>query len=75
MPEALPLILLDAALRGALLCLLLLLGTVMLRDRPRLPAARATAAMCLGLCIQAFSSTPLVEATLPVLLQAGSGAR
>ena len=70
MPEALPLILLDAALRGALLCLLLLLGTVMLRDRPRLPAARAAAAMCLGLCIQAFSSTPLVEATLPVLVQA-----
>jgi len=36
-------LLLDAALRGVLTALLLLLALVLGRDRPRLPAARITA--------------------------------
>ena len=62
--------LIDAALRGMLLSLLLLLAVVLLRDRPRLPAARAAVAMCLGLCVQVVSSTPLFEALVPRLWQA-----
>ncbi len=62
--------LIDAALRGMLLSLLLLLAGVLLRDRPRLPAARAAVAMCLGLCVQVVSSTPLFEALVPRLWQA-----
>ena len=64
-PQALALI--DAALRGTLLALLLLLALVFLRDRPRLPAARAGVALTLGLCVQVIGSTPLVDATLPRL--------
>lgn len=62
--------LIDAALRGMLLSLLLLLAVVLLRDRPRLPAARAAVVMCLGLCVQVVSSTPLFEALVPRLWQA-----
>ena len=57
--------LIDAVLRGMLLSLLLLLAVVLLRDRPRLPAARAAVVMCLGLCVQVVSSTPLFEALVP----------
>ena len=60
----------DAALRGTLLALLLLQAAVLWRDRPRLPAARAGIAMCVGLCVQVIGSTPLLEATLPLLWQA-----
>ncbi len=62
--------LVDAALRGTLVALLLLLAAVLLRDRPRLPAALAGVAMTLGLCVQVVSSTPLFEARVPGLWQA-----
>ena len=51
MTDALPLTLFDAALRGMLLALLLLLAWVLGRDRPRLPAARAALAMMMGLAV------------------------
>ncbi len=60
-----PTTLLDAALRGMLLALLLVLVLVLGRDRPRLPAARAGLLLALGLCIQVIGSTPLFEATVP----------
>jgi AraC-like DNA-binding protein len=60
----------DAALRGMLLALLALLAAVLARDRPRLPAARAGMAICLGLCVQVVGSTPLLEARLPLPWQA-----
>ena len=66
----LPATLLDAALRGTLLALLLLLAGVLARDRPRLAAARAGVALMLGLCVQVISSTPLFEAMVPRLWQA-----
>ena len=62
--------LLDAALRGTLIALLLLLAAVLLRDRPRLPAARAGMAIALGLVVQVVSSTPWFEASVPRLWQA-----
>ncbi len=70
MPDGLPLSLLDAGLRGMLLALLLLLATVLWRDRPRLPAARTTAALCLGLVVQVLSSTPWFEANASRVAQA-----
>ena len=70
MPEPLPLTLVDAALRGTLIALLLLLAGVLGRDRPRLPAARVGVALTLGLCVQVLSSTPLFEALMPRLWQA-----
>ena len=60
-----PLMLLDAGLRGTLVALLLLLATLLWRDRPRLVAARATIALCLGLVVQVVSGAPWVEAQLP----------
>jgi AraC-like DNA-binding protein len=68
--EILPLTLIDAALRGTLLALLLLLAAVMGRDRPRLPASRAGVALMLGLAVQVVSSTPLFEACVPRAWQA-----
>ncbi|KNZ31347.1 MAG: AraC family transcriptional regulator [Methylibium sp. NZG] len=53
-----------------LLALLALLAAVLARDRPRLPAARAGMAICLGLCVQVVGSTPMLEARLPVAWQA-----
>ena len=70
MPESLPLSLLDAALRGTLVTLLLLLAAVLYRDRPQLSATRAGIAMLLGLCVQVVSSLPLFEALVPRLWQA-----
>jgi AraC-like DNA-binding protein len=69
MPDGIPLTLLDAGLRGMLLALLLLLAAVLLRERPRLPAARATVALCLGLVVQVLSSTPWFEATASCQVQ------
>ncbi|WP_019653545.1 AraC family transcriptional regulator [Variovorax atrisoli] len=60
-----PTTLLDAALRGMLLALLLVLVLVLGRDRPRLLAARAGLLLALGLCIQVIGSMPLFEATVP----------
>jgi AraC-like DNA-binding protein len=56
-----PLVLVDAALRGMVVALLLLAAGLMLRDRPRLPAALAGALLTLGLVVQVFSSTPTFE--------------
>ena len=65
-----PLTLVDAALRGTLVALLMLLAAALRRDRPRLPAARAGVALALGLCVQVLASTPLFEALAPRLWQA-----
>ncbi|MEQ1684071.1 MAG: AraC family transcriptional regulator [Burkholderiaceae bacterium] len=70
MPAALPLTLLDAAVRGTLLAFLALLAVVLWRDRPRLRSARAGAALALGLCVQVIGATPLFEALVPLLWQA-----
>lgn len=59
-------ILLDAALRGMLLSLLLVLTAVLWRER----SLRLGIALCLGLCVQVVSSTPLFEAAVPRLWQA-----
>jgi len=63
--DALPSTLLDAALRGVLIALLLLLAVVLGRDRPRLPAARTGVLLTLGLCVQVIGSTPAFEALAP----------
>ena len=70
MADPLPLAVVDAALRGTLLALLLLLAGALWRDRPRLPAAQAAIAFCLGLCVQVIGATPLLEDRLPLLWQA-----
>ncbi len=62
--------LLDAGLRGTLMALLLVLAAVLHRDRPRLAAARAGVALCLGLLLQTLSSAPDFEAHAPLRLQA-----
>ena len=67
---ALPSTLFDAALRGVLIALLLLLAAVLGRDRPRLPAARTGVVLTLGLCVQVIGSTPAFEALVPRLWQA-----
>jgi len=58
--------LLDGALRGTLVALLLLLALRLLRDRPRLTATRAGFALALGLCVRVVGSTPPLEETLPL---------
>jgi len=65
-----PITLLDAALRGVLLALLLVLALILGRDRPRLPAARAGVLLALGLCIQVVGSAPMFEASVPRTWQA-----
>jgi AraC-like DNA-binding protein len=60
----------DAALRGMLIALLLLLAGVLGRDRPRLPAVRAGVALMSGLCVQVIGSTPMFEAQVPWFWQA-----
>ncbi len=70
MTDSTPLSLLDAALRGTLLALLLLLAGMLARDRPRLAAARTGVALMLGLCVQVVSSTPRFEALVPRVWQA-----
>lgn len=62
--------LLDAALRGTLVALLLLLAVLLQRDRPHLPAARAGVALTMGLVVQVIGSTPLFESLVPRLWQA-----
>ena len=69
MPYAFTLPLLDAALRGMLLALLLLLAAVLGRERPGLAAARVGQALLLGLCLQVISATPAFEAGVPALWQ------
>ncbi len=60
-----PLPLLDAALRGATITLLLLLAARLLRDRPGAWGSRMSAALGAGLCVQVVASTPLFEAGVP----------
>ena len=66
-PAALTLI--DAALRGGLLVLLLLLSQLLWRDRPALPAARLAVWMAAGLAVQVIGATPLLEDRLHWLWQ------
>lgn len=70
MPDVWPLVLADMAIRGALLALLMLLALAMHRDQPLLAVARIGVALCLGLCVQVVSATPLFEDTVPRLWQA-----
>ncbi|CAN5344703.1 helix-turn-helix domain-containing protein [soil metagenome] len=56
-----PLVLLDAALRGMVVALLMLTAGVMLRDRWRLPATQVGSLLTFGLMLQVFSSTPAFE--------------
>lgn len=69
-PSSLLLPVLDAALRGTLLALLVLLAARLLRDRPALPAAQAAVVLALGSCVQVIGSTPLFEALVPRAWQA-----
>lgn len=69
-PGALPLLLVDAAVRGALIALLVVLATVMHRDGRQLAATRVGVAMAIGLCVQVISATPLFEDLVPRLWQA-----
>jgi AraC-like DNA-binding protein len=68
--QALPLSLLDAALRGALLVMLLLLVSELRHRLPRWPATRVGTLMAAGLCVQIISATPWVEANVPSVWQA-----
>ncbi len=70
MPQTHLLPVFDAALRGSLLALLMLLAALMWRDRPRLPATHAAVALAAGLCVQVVAATPAVEAGLPWFWQA-----
>jgi len=60
----------DAALRGALIALLLLLALALWRQWRTVPAARAGLRLCLGLCVQMFGAAPAVEWHWPPVWQA-----
>lgn len=71
LPPVLPL--LDAALRGALLAMLLLLGWALWRGgsaRPRPAGAQLGLLLAAGLMVQVISSMPAFEAGLPLAWQA-----
>jgi AraC-like DNA-binding protein len=68
--QAVPLSLLDAALRGALLVMLLLLVSEMRRRLPQWRATRVGTLMAIGLCVQIISATPWFEASIPWAWQA-----
>lgn len=55
------LLLLDAALRGALIALLALVALRLLRERPDWPGATVGAALTAGLVVQTFASMPAME--------------
>jgi AraC-like DNA-binding protein len=63
-------LLVDAALRGTVVALLVLLAIALRRDRPRSAAGRTSLLMALGLCVQVLGSAPLVEAEVSRLWQA-----
>ncbi len=65
-----PLTLVDAALRGMLAALLLLVAAVLWRDRRGSTAGRTGIALLLGQGVQTFSAMPWVEANLPFAWQA-----
>lgn len=60
----------DAALRGALVAALLLVGTALARERSSHAAARVGLALLLGLLVQTLASSPLVEHGWPITWQA-----
>ncbi len=68
MTEALPPV--DAALRGALLATLLLLGVALGRSAGTHVAARVGVALTAGLAVQALASLPTVERGWPIAWQA-----
>src|SRR5262245_40213042 len=61
---------LDAALRGAVVALLVLLNVSLLRERAQLPVARVGVLLALGLCVQVVTSAPLFESDVPRFWQA-----
>lgn len=65
-----PLTLVDAALRGMLAALLLLVAAVLWRDRRGSMAGRTGVALLLGQGVQTFSAMPWVEANLAFAAQA-----
>lgn len=67
-PSALPLF--DAALRGVVIALLLLLAAVLSRNRPRLAMTRSGVALALGQCVQVLGATPAFELGVPRMWQA-----
>lgn len=68
--SGMPLALLDAALRGMLLALLLSVAAVLWRERRGSAAARAGVALALGQCVQAVGAVPWIEANLAFASQA-----
>lgn len=56
---------LDSGLRGLVIALLLVLAAIVLRDRARAPALRASLAMTLGLVVQVIGSAPLFDELVP----------
>jgi len=66
MPDAVPLTLLDTALRAAALALLSVLGLLALRGRVRQPLGRVTAALAGGLALQLLATAPAFAAAAPV---------
>ncbi len=62
--------LVDAALRGAVIALLLLAAGVALRERPHERSIRVFAVFAFGLIVQTVGSQPLFEATVPRVWQA-----
>lgn len=69
-PDGVPLPIADAAVRGMLLALLLLVAAVLWRERRASPAARAGIALLLGQCVQTVGAMPWLEANLPFAWQA-----
>jgi AraC-like DNA-binding protein len=59
--------LLDAALRGALVLLLLMLAATLGRERLREPWARVALVLALGLCVQTVVNTPWIDQRVPAL--------
>ena len=58
---------LDAALRGALVLLLLMMAATLGRERAREPWARVALALALGLCVQTVVNTPWIDQQVPAL--------
>lgn len=68
--DAVALALIDAALRGTLVALLLVFAGVLLRDRPPSSGRTVAIAMALGLCVQTFASTPWLETNVALAARA-----
>ena len=65
-----PAALLDAALRGALVALLVLLAGLLSRDRPHRANRWISLALLVGLAVQVVGSTPLLEARVALVWRA-----